>query len=347
MVITPIVSAKPRNKYLTDFIFAQQDDNIGFGESDAETAYALEIIDYFNIYTVQGLFGSTTKVDISAFKDNLEEIVNTMFNTGNITLYNIYYLLKALNTLSYAVDSNLKNKIHLYINQTEQLDGGFSFSNTSSSADMTSTYYAYNIHDYIEVDFPNETIHKNWILQCNNTDGGYGGNSSLSSTILTTYYAVDLINAIGDLNDLDDKIATLNYLKSFYFNDSFDINNYGGYLPDISAENSLLSSTYFCVKAINLIDSSQKTDASILWVLNHQNFQDGGFSDHSVTGEPELSSILTSYYAFDILLTFDAINLLNSEVFMVEFNYFVLIIVLSFIGVFILIVFFIWRRRRI
>ncbi|MFX0059778.1 MAG: prenyltransferase/squalene oxidase repeat-containing protein, partial [Candidatus Heimdallarchaeota archaeon] len=202
-------------------------------------------------------------------------------------------------------------------------------------------------HDYIEVDFPNETIHKNWILQCNNTDGGYGGNSSLSSTILTTYYAVDLINAIGDLNDLDDKIATLNYLKSFYFNDSFDINNYGGYLPDISAENSLLSSTYFCVKAINLIDSSQKTDASILWVLNHQNFQDGGFSDHSVTGEPELSSILTSYYAFDILLTFDAINLLNSEVFMVEFNYFVLIIVLSFIGVFILIVFFIWRRRRI
>ncbi|MFX0060271.1 MAG: hypothetical protein ACFE8J_18395, partial [Candidatus Heimdallarchaeota archaeon] len=170
MVITPIVSAKPRNKYLTDFIFAQQDDNIGFGESDAETAYALEIIDYFNIYTVQGLFGSTTKVDISAFKDNLEEKFNTMFNTGNITLYNIYYLLKALNTLSYAIDSNLKNKIHLYINQTEQLDGGFSFSNTSSSADMTSTYYAYNVHDYIEVDFPNETIHKNWILQCNNTD---------------------------------------------------------------------------------------------------------------------------------------------------------------------------------
>ncbi|MFW9936747.1 MAG: prenyltransferase/squalene oxidase repeat-containing protein [Candidatus Thorarchaeota archaeon] len=342
IVITPIVSAKARNKYLTDFIFTQQDDNSGFGESEQETAYAFEIINYYNLYVVQGLFGSTTKVDVSAFKENLEE----KLEETNL-LYEIYFLLKALDILDYSLDSDLYTKIQNSLDQTEQLEGGFSYVNTSTSADMISTYYAYHIYSYIGEQFPNATTHKNWILQCNNTDGGYGGNSSLSSTILTTYYAVDLISNIGTIDDLDDKSATLNYLKSFYVSDSSNINNYGGYLPDDNAENSLLSSTYFCIKSINLIDSSQKQDATINWVLQHQNFQDGGFSDHSVSGEPELSSISSSYYAFDILVTFNAINLLNSDVFMVEFNYIILIVVLSCIGGFILLVFFIWRRRRI
>ena len=347
IVITPIVSAKVRNKYLTDFIFTQQDDSSGFGESEQETAYALEIIDYFNLYVVQKLFSSTTKVNTTEFRDNLEENINTLFNDEEVNLYNIYYILKALDILDYSFDPDLKDKVHKYLNQTEQLEGGFSLINTSKSADMISTYYAYNIYSYLGEQFPNATVHKNWILQCNNTDGGYGGNNTLSSTILTTYYAVELINITGTIDDLDDKSATLNYLNSFYVNDSSNVNNYGGYLPDNNSKNSLLSSTYFCVKAINLIDSSQKQDATITWVLNHQNFEDGGFSDHSFSGEPELSSISASYYAFDILLTFNAINRLNSDVFMVEFDYIILIIVLSCIGVFILIMFFIWRRRRI
>ena len=347
IVITPIVSAKPRNKYLTDFIFAQQDDSIGFGESDQETAYALEMIDYFNLYVIQGLFGSTTKVDISAFKDNLEEKLENLFDDGESDLFKIYYLLKALDILDYPIDSDLKDEIYDYLNQTEHLEGGFRLNTILLSADMISTYFAYKIYSYLDLQFPNMTIHKNWILLCNNTDGGYGGNNSLSSTILTTYYAVELINEIGDLDDLDDKIATLDYLKSFYISDSSNVNNYGGYLPDNSAENSLLSSTYFCVKGINLINPSQIQDATIAWVLDHQNFQDGGFSDHSISGEPELSSITTSYYAFDILLTLNAINQLNSDIFMVEFNFIVLIVVLSCIGIFILLIFFIWRRRRI
>jgi hypothetical protein len=344
IVITPIVSAKSRNKYLTDFIFTQQEDSLGFGESDEDTAYALEIIDYFNLYIIQGLFGSISKVDISAFKENLEEKVNDLLGQG---LYTIYYLLKSLDILGYSIDTDLSNKLHNYLNQTEQLDGGFSLTNTSTSADMISTYFAYQIYTFLDLEFPNITTHTNWILQCNNSDGGYGGNSSLSSTILTTYYAVDLIDSLGDVNDLDDKIATLNYLNSFYISNPSDVNNFGGYLPDNSAENALLSSTYFCVKAINLLDPSQKKYATTNWVLSHQNFQDGGFSDHSTTGEPELSSISTSYYAFSILLTFDAINLLNSEIFMVEFNYIILIVVLSVIGIIILILFFIWRKRRI
>jgi len=159
IVITPIVSAKPRNKYLTDFIFAQQDDSIGFGESDQETAYALEMIDYFNLYVIQGLFGSTTKVDISAFKDNLEEKLENLFDDGESDLFKIYYLLKALDILDYPIDSDLKDEIYDYLNQTEHLEGGFRLNTILLSADMISTYFAYKIVDLESVS-RNNHLHK-------------------------------------------------------------------------------------------------------------------------------------------------------------------------------------------
>ncbi|MCJ7650553.1 MAG: hypothetical protein MUP85_18235, partial [Candidatus Lokiarchaeota archaeon] len=184
---------------------------------------------------------------------------------------------------------------------------------------------------------------------CNNTDGGYGSNSTLSSTLLTTYQVVILINALtGSVDNLTNKTATLEYLTSFYMNDSTDINNYGGYLPDITALNVLLSSSLTCLDSIGLIDSTELHQVpTINLVLSCQNFRDGGFSDKITGYYQELSSITASYYAFKILLSFNSLHLLNEEIFMVEFNYIVLIVMLSAIGILIFVAYWIWRKRKI
>jgi hypothetical protein len=347
IILTPSVLAKTRQSYLTDYLFGTQNDNEQFGSSYQETAYSLEIINYYNAYEVSGLFGTEVKVNKLDFQDNLEDAIETKFDEGNIKIFDLYYLIKSLDILGASLDSTLKTKISNYVNQTEQILGGHSSSNSTSTPDMTSTYFAYEIKTYLN-EAVNLTSMKSWILSCNNSDGGYGGNSTLVSTQITTYLAVYLIDQLGDLNDLVNRTATLNYFKSFYVSDSNDLTNYGGYLPSILSENTLFSSTFYCVSGIKLLDDTQLSKAATVnWVLNHQNFQDGGFSNLYGGTVQGLSSISASYYAFRLLMDFNSLGSLNEDIFMVEFNFIILIIVLVVVVVLIALIFYIWRKRRI
>ena len=82
-------------------------------------------------------------------------------------------------------------------------------------------------------------------------------------------------------------------------------------------------------------------------VFSRQNFLDGGFNDKITRYDQEFSSITTSYYAFKILLSFDSLHLLNEEIFMVEFSYITLIVVLSVIGILAFVAYWIWHKRKI
>ncbi len=349
--ITPVALAKTRQSHLIDFIYGHQKRNESFGESPQDTANAIEIIDFYNSYVVEILFEETKSIDISALKVYLGDEIQAMFDTGEIDIYKIYYLLETLNkleSLERSLDSDLHDKIYNYINESVQIGGGFSSTNTTNNANMISTYYIYNILTIIDEPVDNQTLHKNWILSCNNTDGGYGGNQTLSSTLITTYFAVYLINGLGLINDLANQTATINYLKSLYIGEPNNLEHYGGYLPDLYSEFPLLSSTFFCVEGISLIDDNElNRDATSKWVLKHQLYLDGGFIDWVEGSDERFSSISISYYAFKILQNFGLLDLLNEEVFMVEPSFLTLIIVLSVIGVIILVIYLIWRRRRI
>jgi len=346
--ITPVALAKTRQSHLIDFIYYHQKGNESFGVSPQDTANAIEILASNNAYTVEILFEETKSVDTSALTVYLGDEIRAMFDTGEIDIYKIYYLLNTLETLGSLLDSDLHDKIYNYINESVQIGGGFSPTNTTNNANMVSTYFIYNILTIIDEPVDNQTLHKSWILSCNNTDGGYGGNQTLSSTLITTYFAVYLISELGTINELVNQTSTLNYFKSLYIEDPNDLEHYGGYLPDLFAEFPLLSSTFFCVKGIGLIDSDELDgDATSNWVIKHQSFLDGGFSDWVEGTDQRFSSISTSYYAFKLLQIFGSLDLLNEEIFMVEFSFLTLIIVTSVIGVIILVIYLIWRRRRI
>lgn len=349
--ITPIALAKTRQSHLIDLVYKFQNNNESFGSSPQDTANAIEILELYNAYVLEILFEEPKSVDKPDLKDYLKNEIQAMFTTVEIDITKLYYHLETLDTLEpleTSLNSTLHNEIYYYLNNTYQAGGGFSPTNTSKAANMVSTYYIYNIFGLINEQVENDTTHKTWLLSCSNTDGGYGGNESLSSTLITTYFAVYLISELGTINDLTNQTSTLNYFKSLYVGDSNNLAHYGGYLPDLFAETPLLSSTLFCVEGIRLIDEIElNTVATSNWVLGRQNFLDGGFSDWTEGIDESYSSISTSYFAFKILRTLETLDLLNEDIFEVEFNFLILVIVSSVIGVIVVAVFIVMRRRRI
>jgi hypothetical protein len=337
---------------MIDFIYANQgviEDSEDFlGETYQENAQALQILNHYDALKIEGVLGVENQVDKVELSNYLEDNLNDMLDSNTLLLYDLYYILQAFDLIGYSIDSALNVTIQKYLNSSSHVDGGFSPINSSNSRDLTSTFYAYQIYDLLGIEFPNKTIHENWILSCFKIDGGYAGNSTLTSTLLTTYYAVVLINELDSVDALVSKSKTLEYLNSFFINDTYDLIRYGGYLPMDIAVFPLLSSTYFAATAIDCIQSSNlHVDATVSWVLDRQNFQDGGFSDKYSENNQELSSITTTFYAFNSLMLFNSLSSLDKDVFMVEFNYLILTIVLVVIGILIIVAYIIWRRRRV
>lgn len=346
MSIIPSVLAKTRGSYLVDFIYSNEIEGEGFKNSilaedtmiPEPTAYALDILSGFGI----------NAHEISDLQSFLEDHIADMIDSDTVSLYDLYFLLKSLDILHYQIDASLENNIYRYLNQTQQSGGGFSISNSSSIPSLSSTYFAYQIYLLIEPSFPNITLHRNWILSCNNSDGGYGGNESLSSTIYNTFNAVFLIDKLGTIDDLADKNQTLNYITSFYVDNPSDINNVGGFLPDTTANYPLLSSTYYCIMVVSIIDNSILNNYfTVNWILSRQNFQDGGFADLTEGTNQYTSSVISSFYAFKTLSKFSALSKLSTEIWMVEFDYMILIILMASIGAVAGLGVFIWKRRRI
>ena len=344
--VIPSVLGKTRQSYLTSFIKECELKNRGFsnaidGELSLEaTAYALDILDKYGI----------NPQEIESLKTSLENKVKTMFDNKEVDIYNLYFLLESISILDHSIDSVLSNRIYKFLNDTEQITGGFSFSNTSNSANMASTYYVIQLYSLINETIKNIPIHKSWVLSCNNTDGGYGGNPSLTSNYISTSFAVFILDdeKFGDIYDLVDFNNTLTYLKSFYVDSSADLQNYGGYIPDELAEYALLSSTYYCVRAISLMEINQlSVGNTVKWVLSRQNFKDGGFAENTEGYQEIESSIISCFYAFETLRILNSLSKLNVEIWMVEFNYWILTIVLGSIGSGIALIIFLWKRRRI
>ena len=345
--IIPSVLGKTRGNYLTSFILNNEIEGVGFSNaifpndpaiSFEATSHAIEILDNYDI----------NPHDIETLIDNLEDNINDILDDKDPNLYDLFYLLNSLKTLDPIIDSTILDEIENYLNSTKQATGGFSYSNTTKAVSLTSTYFCIQLYSLIEKPIENITIHKDWVLSCYNSDGGYGSNQSLSSTLVDTCFAVFILDELGDIGSLNSAIKTLSYIQSFYIMDSADQNNYGGYIPDEYSQYALMSSTYYSTKAVSLFDDSKLFKATIRnWVLAQQNFRDGGFVENDESIQDKSSSVISSYYAFETLKTLDSLTSLRTEIWTVEFNYWILAIILSSIGIIIVVGIILYKRTRI
>ena len=360
--IIPSVLAKPRKTYITDFLYDCSIKDEGFSNSvenddevsEAATAYALEILDEFDLLQKKDLFGTVEKeINRTDLPEELENEAKDLAESGN--LYKLYFLWRSLvvleeNNKDYEISSSLKTKTETFLNSLLQIRGGYAPSKTSDSATIASTYFALKLYDIIDEDYKNESITKDWVKSRKNNDGGYEGSVGLSSTILNTYYAISIMDEIANVDDLFNEDSTIEYLKSFYEDNENDEDNYGGYYPDKDAKNTMISSTFYCLMGIDLIDDGELEDEkeTLEWILNRQNFKDGGFKDIDDGSEQKYSSVINSYYALEVinLLDSDLVSL-NEEIFMVEFNYWILGGILVAIGLVAVAIIIIRRKRRI
>ncbi|MFX1570432.1 MAG: hypothetical protein ACFFCV_18880 [Promethearchaeota archaeon] len=345
--IIPSVLGKTRGNYLTSFILNNEIDGEGFSNaifpsepaiSFEATSHAIEILDNYGI----------NPHDIETLEENLEDQINDILDDNDPNLYDLYYLLNSLKMLDPVIDSTILGEIETHLNFTKQATGGFSYSNTTKAVSLASTYFSIRLHALIDKPIENITIHRDWVLSCYNNDGGYGSNQSLSSTLVDTCFAVFILEELEEIESLNSPINTLGYIQSFFIIDSKDQINYGGYIPDEYSQYALLSSTYYSTKAVSLIDDSKLFKATIRnWVLAHQNFRDGGFVENNEIDQEKSSSIIFSYYAFETLKTLDSLSSLLSEIWAVEFDYWILIIILSSIAIIIVVAIILYKRTRL
>ena len=111
------------------------------------------------------------------------------------------------------------------------------------------------------------------------------------------------------------------------------------------AESALLSSTYYCITSLTILSSSDLNKGTTCnWAYSHQNIKDGGFVDNGNENEQIDSNIPCTYFAFKIITLLG--GNLDAQIWMVEFDWIILIIILSCIGVAIVVVIYFWRKRR-
>ncbi len=361
--IIPFALAKQRKTYLSDFLLSCEIKDEGFSNSPEEdddisydaTAYAIEILDSYDLLVKRDIWGEVENtVNTTDLMEYLEDEGKDEAEEINIDIYETYFILKALDILEYETSSSLENSVETYLDSLNQGGNGFAVISTATSGSITSTYFAMMTYELIDESIPDKSAHKEWIKSCRNSDGGYGGNTTLSSSILNTFYAISIFEVIYDVDDLSGQDSTTEYLDSFYVDDEGDDDNFGGYLPDSNAENALLSSTYYCVQGISLIDKGdlKHEDETLNWVLNRQNFKDGGFVDNTYGNEQRESSLIASYFAYQTLIILDGKELSSMEVkvFMLEFiwvDWLILVIMLTFFGAAVVYGYFVWRKRRI
>lgn len=348
----PLVLGKTREKYLTAFLIECKIDEVGFSDSTPEnveisyeaTAYALEMLkeidDNFNQNINQTVLEESLK---SSLKDALK-------NKG-IMVYDFYYIFKSLNILEITVDQQDLVSIRAFLDETKVDSGGFSFNNNSKTVNIISTYYALALHTLVNKSIETRDIHEKWILACQNSDGGFGGTKSASSSIVSTYYAVSALKILYSLSKYEALALTAEYLNKTFIDNQIYTGNYGGYLPYKNANFALLSSTYFCSKAIALINESKLENKKVKttnWVLDRQNSFDGGFIDNYESSEPAYSSVKSSYYAYETLRIFNPeLDFFKEDVYEVEFNYWVLVVLGIGAGALITIYILIKRRRKL
>lgn len=317
------------------------------------TAYALEILGDYDLLEEKDIFGKVTKSHNSSdLQEELEDRLSVMYTYGFADIYDTYYILESLEEMDYEISGTTALQITSFLGATAQSGGGYSGSDKSTSANVVSTYYCMLIYDLLDQPIPNLLLHRSFVISCANSDGGFGGDSDSSSSLANTFYAVLVADYLEDVKVLYSPDLTIDYLNSFYVDEEDDEDNYGGYLPDINAENAHLSSTYYCIRAIEILDEEEfeDKDSTAEWVLSRQNFKDGGFVDTSDGYEQKHSSVVNTYFAHEILDILGRKELLEEKIFQKEFEWYdwwIFWILICSICVIAIYGIYIWRKRKL
>lgn len=254
-----------------------------------------------NLIIPEILATSTTKGDLltnfilrcqnssGGFKNCPENAIPDMQST-----FQAVYTLSVIGKLN----SIGKKTVAVWINETQNIDGGFPNIENQSST-LESTYFA--VKALLILGYTPCNNITEYINQCWNADYGFGNTPNSSSNLQSTYYALSTLRALG----VDISVyKTEQWLIPLQNNISEDY--YGAFSSDGKVYNIL--STCFALMALNLtnnIAQINKTSA-YNWVKSCQNTdpnQPTKYGSYSSTPTTQDYSVMNCYAALSSFVT--------------------------------------------
>ncbi|OLS15787.1 MAG: hypothetical protein RBG13Loki_0584 [Promethearchaeota archaeon CR_4] len=357
LLITPLASALTRRTHLMNFIESTKTPLGGFQATAlpsntsannpdvVSTSYAINMSLYFGKEIKDFIDTATWIVDNLKTLDSGFRIMTTDLNG---TMKGMYHASMALNTTEKL--SSLGSEFQTWItDRRNQTNGGFSEQKGGYPNALT-TYYAIEALYYlgnVSILSTYEESLRYYFRNCSNADGGFAEIANESSSLKGTWLAVASLSRLASLQGFSlesevDKTKTLEYVAQFYFSDPADEFNYGGYG---TSGRATVWATYYAQKTYSLLGETNPNAAQIQnYLLSCQNSVDGGFAEKNVDGTYGTSAVITSFFAFDVLMTFDSkLGMLDVEVWFMPFDWVLLLIV---IGIVIVAIYAVYRLYR-
>ena len=186
------------NKNLKNFLLSLQDSEEGFGTLDVYIEVSSEF---------EATFMITELVNMVNFKINNEKIIKWLLkyqnNDGGFGAYgysnlsSTYHAIASLFNLGYQIKSLIKTLE--YVRSCEKPSGGFTVVPEVSKPYIEHTYYGTMILDLFDKDlkYPENTFQ--FVLNCQNSNGGFARSELGISTFEDTFYAVNILRKIGKI----------------------------------------------------------------------------------------------------------------------------------------------------
>jgi ABC-2 type transport system ATP-binding protein len=275
----------------------------GYGFKYNEEAEEADIIStYYGIRLAKLLnFNSILENNNESLIQYIEDLGNhTIGFIGNyrfsnrtylITAETSYFGIRAYLELNKTYNSTEKSLIGFYYSSLRNVDGGYKATPSSAIvSDISSTYYSlwslYNSNNTPVF----ENLTKNYILNCQNIDGGFGFHwfLNISSDFKSGWAAM---NSIKLLENNNASISINDTIKTNYYNWLYNHQAMNGLIGEIS-----LLSNYLGVKSINNYAGDKfaffiNIDSIANFVNSCYNPVDGGYAS-----QPEYNSTVFSTY---------------------------------------------------
>jgi prenyltransferase beta subunit len=320
-MIAPSVLGAKRSELLVDFVLDCQDEqNKAFGDNPSNNENPSAIATMASVYILNTLeeydnLDSNTKTSLLSWI--LDELDIAILSEDLIT---ISYLLEAIDVIGTPSDElseseidDLKNLL-LKLKDTHGESIGYGISEDDNTT-LFGTYFAVKCYSHLDLilnegdplyDIGVNII--NYVDSCyNETVGGYKTNTSDDYTtisLINTYYATNIVDMLGLRSSIAEIVDNISiYIESFYVDNINMKSHYGGYslYPEDEVPFSTFLASYYALQSLKAIKpATLPSDATIEWILNHQNPEDGGFIENNELSGDIISSALTSYYAVKI-----------------------------------------------
>lgn len=359
ILLTPMVLALTRRTHLENFIDSAKTpsggyqttalpNNITAGTPDLEsTTYAI---------SMSFVFGKSNE----DFIDTTNWIIDNMKTAGNgfrlflsdttATMAGMFYASMALNATS---KLSLGDGPRLWIEARRNTTSGGFDTQEGGITTTLATYYAleslYQLNNYSTILAYRNNIQGYFLACYNSVDGGFADIIGQASTLESTWAAVAGLYRLKQFTGYSlptaDITKTLQYVSQFYFSTESDTFNYGGYGTSARAtvrDTFYAQMTYFLLGSIN-----PNKDAVEDYLLSCQNIVDGGFAEKTQNSNYGTSSMVTTFFAFEALETFDnKLEMLNVEVWFLPFDYVSLIVIIAIVIVVLAFAVHYYRKRH-